>query len=148
MRPRAGPSDLRYSKLQPEKDLRDLMKPKLKPMDTVDGRWTMDEAPSASALSAISTSESSKEEQEEMHAYDTTPRRQRPLSRVDLRRKLEGEPVFPDRTTQSRSSCTNPDNPLHTAYCKYIGTNQDPQGPENGARYYTEIKAKEGTNIL
>ena len=45
MQPRAGPSDLRYCKLQPEKDLRDLMKPKLKPMDTVDGQWTMDEAP-------------------------------------------------------------------------------------------------------
>ena len=115
MRPRAGPSDLRYSKLQPEKDLRDLMKPKLKPMDTVDGRWTMDEAPSASALSAISTYES-EEEQEELPAYDTTPRRQRPLCRVDLRSKLEEEPVFPDRTSQSRSSRTNPENPLHTAY--------------------------------
>ena len=41
------------------------MKPKLKPMDTVDGQWTMDEAPSASALSAISTYES-EEEQEEL----------------------------------------------------------------------------------
>ena len=53
MRPRAGPSDLRYCKLQPEKDLRDLIKPKLKPVDTVDGQWTMDKAPSASALLAI-----------------------------------------------------------------------------------------------
>ena len=73
--------------------------------------------------------------------YDTTPRRQRPLSKTDLRRKLEVEPVFPNRTPQSRTSRTNPENPLHTAYCKYIGTNPDPPGPqntENGARYYTE----------
>ena len=95
MRPRAGPSDLRYCKLQPEKDLRDLIKPKLKPVDTVDGQWTMDKAPSASALSAISTYES-EEEQEELPAYDTTPRHQRSLSRVDLRSKLEEEPVFSD----------------------------------------------------
>ena len=119
------------------------MKPKLKPIDTVDGQWTMDEAPSASALSAILTYES-EEEQEELPAYDTTPRRQRPLSRVDLRSKLEEEPVFPDRTSQSRSSRTNPENPLHTAYCKYIGTNPDTQGPGNGARYYTENQNQRG----
>ena len=119
------------------------MKPKLKPMDTVDGQWTMDEAPSASALLAISTYESEKE-QEELPAYDTTPRHHRPLSRVDLRRKLEEELVFPDRTPQSRLSRTNPENPLHTAYCKYIGTNPDTQGPENGARYYTENQNQRG----
>ena len=103
----------------------------------------MDEASSASALLAISTYES-EEEQEGLPAYDTTPRRQRPLSRVNLRSKLEEEPVFPDRTSQSCSSRTNPENPLHTTYCKYIGTNPDTQGPENGARYYTENQNQRG----
>ena len=103
----------------------------------------MDEASSASALLAISTYES-EEEQEGLPAYDTTPRRQRPLSRVNLRSKLEEEPVFPDRTSQSRSSRTNPENPLHAAYCKYIGTNLDTQSLGHGARYYTENQNQRG----
>ena len=87
LRPRAGPSDLRYSKLQPEKELRDLMKPKPK-----------DEG-STSALAALSAyeSNSSEEEQEQLPGNDNTPKRPRPLSKIDLRRKLDGEPDFPDQ---------------------------------------------------
>ena len=148
MRPRAGPSDLRYCKLQPEKDLRGLMKPKLKPMDTVDGQWTMDEAPSASALSAISTYESSEEEHEEMPAYDTTPRRQRPLSRVDLRRKLEGEPVFPDRTPPPAHPA-----PTQKTLCilhieNILVPTRTPRARRMERDIVRRIKTKEGMNIL
>ena len=114
LQPKAGPSDLRYSKLQPEKDLREIMKSKPKPKDE----------PATSALAALSAYESSSSEEEQVQppGNDSTPKRHRPLSKIDLRRKLDGEPDFPDRTPQSRSSRTNPENPLHTPYCKYIGT--------------------------
>ena len=78
--------------------------------------------PGKSALTALSAyeSSSSEEEQEQLPGNDNTPKCQRPLSQIDLRRKLDGEPEF--RAPQSRSSRTNPENPLHTPYCKYIGT--------------------------
>ena len=90
LQPKAGPSDLRYSKLQPEKDLRDIMKSKPKPKDES----------VTSALAALSAyeSNSSEEEQVQLPKNDSsTPKRHRPLSKIDLRRKLDGEPDFPDQ---------------------------------------------------
>ena len=90
LQPKAGPSDLRYSKLQPEKDLRDIMKSKPKPKDES----------VTSALAALSAyeSNSSEEEQVQLPKNDSsTPKRHRPLSKIDLRRKLDGEPDFPNQ---------------------------------------------------
>ena len=86
LQPKAGPLDLRYSKLQPEKDLRDIMKSKPKPKDES----------ATSALAALSAyeSNSSEEEQVQLPGNDSTPK---PLSKIDLRRKLDGEPDFPDQ---------------------------------------------------
>ena len=90
LQPKAGPSDLRYSKLQPEKDLKDIMKSKPKPKDES----------VTSALAALSAyeSNSSEEEQVQLPKNDSsTPKRHRPLSKIDLRRKLDGEPDFPNQ---------------------------------------------------
>ena len=89
LQPKAGPSDLRYSKLQPEKDLRDIMKSKPKPKDES----------VTSALAALSAYESSSSEEEQVQPTenDSTPKRHRPHSKIDLRRKLDGEPDFSDQ---------------------------------------------------
>ena len=75
-----------------------------------------------SALAALSAYESSEEEQERLPGNDNTPKRPRPLSRIDLRRKLDRELVFPDQAPQSR-------------------INLYPQGPQktgHGSRHETE----------
>ena len=78
--------------------------------------------PGKSALTALSAyeSSSSEEEQVQLPENDNSPKRQKSLSQIDLRRKLDGEPEF--RAPQSRTSRTNPENPLQTAYYKYLGT--------------------------
>ena len=78
---KAGPSDLRYSRLQREKDLRDIIRPK---PGSRDGSGT-------SALSAYESTSSEEEQVQPPTTDNSTPKRQRPLAPTDLRRKLDGE---------------------------------------------------------
>ena len=80
----AGPSDLRYGKLKPEKDLRDFIRPKPKSKD----------GPGTSALTAILAYESTSSEEERVKPPmndNSTPKRHKPLAPTDLRRRLDGE---------------------------------------------------------